>query len=306
MGFGRILTAMVTPLNDKLEVDFEQAKRLAQYLVKHGSDGIVVCGTTGESPTVTDDEKVQLFRVVKEAVGPMRTVLANVGSNSTQASIDMARRAVETKVDGIMAVVPYYNKPSQEGLYRHFKAIAEATPLPLLLYNVPSRTSCNLTPNTVKRLAQISNIVALKEAAGSLDQVSELKRILPENFNVYSGEDSLTLPMLALGCNGVVSVASHVIGDEMKQMLDAWFAGDSALAMKWHLKLYPMFKGLFITTNPVPVKAMVNMIGIKVGGVRPPLAEATAEELKFLEELLYQVKPEEKALAALSSTHGSV
>lgn len=306
MGFGRILTAMVTPLNDQLEVDFEQAKRLAQYLVKHGSDGIVVCGTTGESPTVTDDEKVQLFRVVKEAVGPMHIVLANVGSNSTQASIDMARRAVETKVDGIMAVVPYYNKPSQEGLYRHFKAIAEATPLPLLLYNVPSRTSCNLLPNTVKRLAQISNIVALKEAAGSLDQVSELKRILPENFNVYSGEDSLTLPMLALGCNGVVSVASHVIGDEMKQMLDAWFAGNSALAMKWHLKLYPMFKGLFITTNPVPVKAMVNMIGIKVGGVRPPLAEATGEELKFLEELLYQVKPEEKALAALSSTRGSV
>ncbi|WP_206809876.1 4-hydroxy-tetrahydrodipicolinate synthase [Paradesulfitobacterium ferrireducens] len=306
MGFGRILTAMVTPFNEQLEVDYEQAKRLAQYLVKHGSDGIVVCGTTGESPTVTDDEKVELFRAVKEAVGPMHTVLANIGSNSTQASIDLAKRAAQTNVDGVMAVVPYYNKPSQEGLYRHFKAIADAISLPVLLYNVPGRTSCNLLPNTVKRLSQISNIVALKEAAGSLDQVSELKRILPEDFEVYSGEDSLTLPMLALGCSGVISVASHIIGDEMKEMLDAWFAGDSALALKWHLKLYPMFKGLFITTNPVPVKAMVNMIGIKAGGMRPPLAEATAEELKFLEELLYQVKPEEKALAASSSTRGSV
>ena len=289
MSFGRILTAMVTPMNEALEVDYEEAKRLAQYLIAHGSDGVVVCGTTGESPTVTDEEKVELFRTVKGALGKT-PVIAGIGSYVTDASVALARKAATTGVDGLMAVVPYYNKPSQEGLFQHFKAIAEATTLPLILYNVPSRTSANLLPATVKRLSEIPNIVALKEAAGSVDQVSELKRLLPSDFTIYSGDDSMTLPMLALGCNGIISVAAHVIGDEMKKMVDAWFAGDTAMATKWHLDLFPMFKGVFVTTNPVPVKTMMQMLGIKTGGVRLPLVDATPEEVKFLENLMDEFK----------------
>ncbi len=289
MTFGRILTAMVTPMNEALEVDYEEAKRLAQYLVNHGSDGVVVCGTTGESPTVTDEEKVELFRVVKEALG-QKTVIAGVGSYSTAASIALANKAATTGVDGLLVVVPYYNKPSQEGMFQHFKAIAEATSLPLMLYNIPSRTSVNLLPETVKRLSEISNIVALKESAGSLDQVSELKRMLPSTFSIYSGDDSMTLPMLALGCNGIVSVAAHVVGEEMKEMVDAWFDGDTALATRWHLDLFPIFKGIFVTSNPVPIKFLMNMIGIKAGGVRLPLAKATPEEMKFLKELIEDFK----------------
>jgi len=285
MTFGRILTAMVTPMNEALEVDYEEAKRLALYLTSHGSDGVVVCGTTGESPTVTDQEKLELFRVVKKALGK-RTVIAGVGSYSTAATIALTRKAEATGVDGLLVVVPYYNKPSQEGMFQHFKAIAEVTSLPIMLYNVPGRTSANLQPETVKRLSEIPNIVALKEASGSLDQVSELKRMLPSVFSVYSGDDSMTLPMLALGCSGVISVAAHVIGDEMKEMVDAWFEGNTAQATKWHLDLFPIFKGVFVTSNPVPVKALMNMIGIKAGGVRLPLVKATPAEMKFLKDLI--------------------
>ncbi|MDR3599665.1 MAG: 4-hydroxy-tetrahydrodipicolinate synthase [Desulfosporosinus sp.] len=285
MTFGRILTAMVTPMNEALEIDYKETIRLAQYLVSHGSDSVVVCGTTGEAPTITADEKVKLFRVVKEALGKT-PVIAGIGSYSTDATIALARQAESTGVDGFLVVVPYYNKPSQEGLYQHFKAIAEATTVPIILYNVLSRTSANLLPATVKRLAEIPNIVALKEAAGSVDQVTELKRMLPPEFVIYSGDDSMTLPMLGLGCNGVISVAAHVIGNEMKQMVDAWFAGDTAQAIQWHLDLYPIFKGIFVTTNPVPIKAIVNMLGIKAGGVRLPLVKATPEEMKFLNDLM--------------------
>lgn len=280
---------MVTPMNDAMEVDYAEAVRLAKYLVSHGSDGVVVCGTTGESPTVKVEEKLELFRVVKEALGKT-PVIAGIGSYSTEATIELARKAAPIGVDGFLVVVPYYNKPSQEGLYQHFKAIAEATSVPVILYNVPGRTSCNLLPATVKRLAEIPNIVALKEAAGSVDQVSELKRLLPADFAIYSGDDSMTLPMLALGCDGVISVAAHVIGDEMKEMIDAWFAGNAALATKLHLELFPMFKGIFVTTNPVPIKALVEMIGIKAGNVRLPLVNATAEEVKFLKDLLKEIK----------------
>lgn len=290
MSFGRILTAMVTPLNEKSDVDYQEAVRLAHYLTDHGSDGVVVCGTTGESPTITAEEKIELFKAVKEALDGKGTVIAGIGSNSTSSSIALARKAAATGVDGLMAVVPYYNKPSQEGMFQHFKEIAAATPLPLMLYNVPSRTSANLLPETVRRLAEIPNIVALKEACGAMDQVSELKRILPSDFQVYSGDDSMTLPMLALGCSGIVSVAAHIVGDEMKAMVDAWFAGDTAQAAKRHLELFPIFKGIFVTSNPVPIKAMLNMAGIHAGGVRLPLVKATAEELKFLENLMQSVK----------------
>lgn len=290
MSLGRIMTAMVTPMKDNFEVDYQEAGRLAKYLAEHGSDGIVVSGTTGESPTLSSEEKVELFRVVKEAVGKNAIVYAGIGSNSTANSVALARQAVATGVDGLMAVVPYYNKPSQEGMYQHFRTIAEATELPLMLYNVPGRTSSNLLPETVLRLSKIPNIVALKEAVGVMDQVSELKRILPEDFEVYSGDDSLTLPMLALGCSGIISVAAHVVGDEMKKMVDAWFAGDTKTALQWHLKLTPIFKGIFITSNPVPIKYLVNTVGIKAGKVRLPLVEATPEEEQFLTELIKKVK----------------
>jgi len=290
MDWGRILTAMITPMNDALEVDFEEARKLAKYLIDHGSDGIVVAGTTGESPTLTKEEKLELFRVVKEAVGDRAVVIAGVGSNYTKDSVYLAQEAGKTGVDGIMAVVPYYNKPTQEGMYQHFKAIAEATPLPMMLYNVPGRTSANLLPQTVKRLSEIPNVVALKEAAGSMDQVSELKRILPSDFMVYSGDDSLTLPMLALGCNGVVSVASHVVGDEMKLMIDAWFNKEPEKAARIHLSLMPVFKALFMTTNPIPVKYLVNTLGIKAGKGRLPLVEPTDEEKSILENTLKSFK----------------
>ena len=305
MNFGRILTAMVTPMNEELEVDYASARKLAEYLIKHGSDGIVVCGTTGESPTLTDEEKLKLFREVKDTVGSTGIVIAGVGSNSTAATVNLAVQAATTGVDGLLVVVPYYNKPSQEGLYRHFEAIAKAVTLPIMLYNVPTRTVTNLLPATVKRLAQIPNIVSIKESAGLMDQVSELKRILPSDFSVYSGEDSQTLPMLALGCNGVVSVAAHVIGDEMKTMIDAWFAGDFKTAAGWHLQLYPFFKGIFVTTNPVPIKTLVNMMGLKTGGVRLPLTEATEEERNFLAKLFYDFKQED-ILAAVAPKNSSL
>jgi len=284
------MTAMVTPFTEDLHVNYEEAAKLALYLTEHGSDGIVVCGTTGESPTVTSEEKVELFRTVKQAVGNKATVIAGIGSNTTEGSINLARKAEATGVDGLMAVVPYYNKPSQEGLYQHFRAIAEATSLPLMIYNIPGRSVVNLLPETVRRLSKIPNITSIKEAAGSMDQVSEMRRILPEDFLIYSGDDSVTLPMLALGSQGVVSVAAHVVGDEMKQMVDAWFAGDHETALKWHLKLMPMFKGIFVTTNPVPIKYLLNKVGIKAGGVRLPLVNATPQEQAFLDELYTKVK----------------
>lgn len=290
MSFGRLLTAMITPMNDNLNVDYQKASKLAQHLVEHGSEGLVIASTTGETPTLSNEEKLELFRAVKKAVGFKAQVIAAIGSNSTQESTALAVRAARTGVDGLIAVVPYYNKPSQEGLYKHFRAISEATPLPLMLYNVPGRTSSNLQPETVQRLSAIPNIRALKDASGSMDQISELKRILPAEFEIYSGDDSLTLPMLALGSNGVVSVGSHVIGDEMKRMIDAWFSGDRDTALKIHLKLMPLFKAIFISPNPVPIKSLLNQMGIKVGGVRPPLVGMTPEEEKILTKIMATLK----------------
>lgn len=290
MSFGRILTAMVTPMNELLEVDYKAAGQLALHLVEHGNDGIVVAGTTGESPTISSEEKLELFKVVKEAVGSRAVVIAGIGSYTTDESVALAKKAAAIGVDGLMAVVPYYNKPSQEGLYQHFRKIADATPLPLMLYNIPGRCSMNMLPETVLRLSEIPNITALKEACGMMDQVSELKRILPENFAIYSGDDSLTLPMLALGCTGIISVAGHVLGDEMRSMIEAWFAGDTQTALKWHLQLLPLFKGIFVTANPVPIKYLLKYQGIKAGGVRLPLVDASEEEKVFLDDLYRKIK----------------
>jgi len=207
--FGRVLTAMITPFNRDMAVDYNIARKLARHLAQSGSDGLVVCGTTGESPTLTKEEKIELFRVVVEEVGGQAVVIAGTGGYNTASSIELTQAAEKVGVDGVLQVCPYYNKPSQEGLYQHFKAIASSTHLPVMLYNVPARTSVNILPATLARLAEISNIIAIKEAAGSIDQVGELRCNLPDGFDIYSGDDSFTLPMLALGAKGVVSVADE-------------------------------------------------------------------------------------------------
>ncbi len=277
--FGRMLTAMVTPFDENLEVNYAMAEKLAMHLLEQGNDGIVVNGTTGESPTLTDEEKIGMFRTVKNAVGDKAVVIAGTGTNNTRHSIELTKKAEECGVDGIMLVVPYYNKPSQEGMYQHFKAIANATKLPIILYNIPGRSGSNLLPETVARLAHdVANIVAIKEASGNLDQIARLKTLCPENFAIYSGDDSLTLPILAIGGAGIISVVAHIVGQDLKAMVDAYFAGDIAHDQEINAKLYDIFKTMFITSNPVPVKYALNELGLNVGGVRLPLYEANEAE----------------------------
>ncbi len=288
--FGRVITAMVTPFDKDLTVNYDLAKKLARHLVQSGSDGLVICGTTGESPTLTKEEKLELFRIVVEEIGGEATVIASTGSYDTAGSISLTQSAEKLGVDGLLLVTPYYNKPSQEGLYQHFKSIACSTNLPVMLYDIPGRSVIGLSPATVARLAEIPNIVALKEAYSSMDQVSELRRSLPDYFAIYSGDDSLTLPMLSLGSKGVISVASHIVGPRLKEMVNAFLAGNVTLANQIHLELYPVFSGLFITSNPVPVKAALNMLGWQVGPPRLPLVEATPEEKESIKKMLGQVK----------------
>jgi len=284
--FGRVLTAMVTPFDENLSVDYEKAKLLAQKLEANGSDGIVVSGTTGESPSLSFEEKIKLYETVREAVSEDTVVIAGTGTNSTDASVKLTREAEAVGVDGIMAVVPYYNKPSQEGLYHHFSTIANSTRLPILLYNVPSRTSLNMNPETVLRLSKIDNIVALKEAANDVEQATEIKRICPPEFKLYSGNDSFTLPLLSLGGYGVVSVASHLVGNEIKEMIMQYVNGNVQKAWKINLKLFPLFKALFIASNPVPVKTALKISGFDVGSVRLPLVSLREEEYQILKNAL--------------------
>ena len=284
--FGRVLTAMVTPFKNDLTIDYEQVKKLARHLVQSGSDGLVISGTTGESPTLTKEEKAELFRVVVEEVGGDAVVIAGTGSNDTASTIELTQIAEKVGADGVLLVAPYYNKPSQEGLYHHFKSIAQSTNLPIMLYNIPGRTAVNVLPQTVVRLFEIDNIVAIKEASGNLDQVSELRRLLPDHFAIYSGDDSLTLPILSLGGTGVVSVASHIIGQRIQEMVNAFSLGNITMAAKIHCSIFPVFKGMFITTNPVPVKNSLNMLGWQVGGPRLPLVDATAEEKDAIKKML--------------------
>lgn len=281
--FGRVLTAMVTPFNADYSVNYKAAADLAKHLAANGSDGLVLAGTTGESVTMTHDEKLKLFSTVLDAVGDKVSVIAGTGSNDTRASIEFTKEAEKIGVHGAMLVGPYYNKPPQEGFYQHFKAIAENTALPIIIYNVPGRTSSNILPPTVARLAQIKNIVAIKEASGNLDQVTDIINSTPDDFMVYSGDDDLTLPILALGGVGIISVASHIVGKQMKDMVDAYFAGDTDKAAKLHRFLHPFFKVIFITTNPIPIKTAVNIAGLNAGPLRlpmVPLGDAETEQLK--------------------------
>ncbi|MDJ0796928.1 MAG: 4-hydroxy-tetrahydrodipicolinate synthase [Calothrix sp. MO_167.B12] len=288
--FGRVLTAMITPFTADGSVDYDVAAKLAAHLVDNGTDTLVICGTTGESPTLSWDEEYQLFQVVLEAIAKKGKVIAGCGSNSTKEAIAATQKAAKIGVHGALQVVPYYNKPPQAGLYQHFQAIAQASPeLPLLLYNIPGRTGQNLQVDTTARLAEVENIVGIKEASGNLDQVSAVRRLTPKEFQIYSGDDSLTLPMLATGAKGVVSVASHLVGNQLQQMIQAFSEGQTQLATAIHLQLFPLFKALFATTNPIPVKKALELQGWKVGSTRPPLCEIPPALAQELEAVLKEI-----------------
>lgn len=285
--FGRVMTAMITPFSEDGSVNYAVAEALANYLADHGTDTLVICGTTGESPTLTWDEEYGLFKVVQQAVAGKAKVVAGTGSNSTSEAVAATQKAGRLGLDGTLQVVPYYNKPPQQGLYNHFQAIAQSSPdLPVILYNVPGRTGQNLSPETVSRLAKISNIVAVKEASGNLDQVSQIRRSTPIDFDIYAGDDSLTLPMLAVGAQGVVSVASHLVGGLIQQMIQDFEQGQVQSAMGIHLRLFPLFKNLFYSTNPIPVKAALALQGWQVGSTRLPLLDDSPQLCQILQTTL--------------------
>ncbi len=289
--FGNVLTAMITPFTETGEVNYESAARIAEYLVQNGSDGLVVAGSTGEGAVMSFDEKVKLFATIVETVGKDVPVIANTGSNSTANSVELTKAAEEVGVTGMMAVVPYYNKPTQEGCYQHFSEIAKATSLPIIVYNVPGRTSSNILPETVARLAnEHENIAAVKEASGDMVQISEIARLLPENFMIYSGDDSMLLPILAVGGVGVISVVSHVVGTEINEMVQAFQAGDTEKAQKLHVQLLPIMRKMFFRSNPIPIKEAMNLIGQPGGDFRLPLVHANEEEMEFIREVLKDYK----------------
>jgi 4-hydroxy-tetrahydrodipicolinate synthase len=283
---GKILTAMVTPFDDNFAVDYQRAQELAVRLVESGSDGVVIAGTTGESPTLSKQEKLGLFKAVVEAIGGKATVIAGTGSYNTAESMELTKEAEQLGVDGVMLVAPYYNRPSQEGLYRHFKMVATVTALPVILYNIPGRTGVNVTPETLLRLTELENVVAIKEASGNLAQVSHLYEMLPKHCLIYSGDDLLTLPVLSLGGAGVISVTAHLAGRKIREMISAFEHGDPSTAARINAELGPLNRVLFLTTNPIMVKAACNLIGLKTGGLRLPLVDAAPEELEQLREVL--------------------
>lgn len=272
--FGRVLTAMATPMRADRSLDLDGAQRLADHLVGRGSEGIVVCGTTGESPTLSHEETLDLFRAVVQAVGDKATVVAGTGKNDTAATVELTREAAALGVDGIMLVTPYYSKPSQRGLYGHFTTVAAATELPVLLYNIPSRTACEIAPETLLRMAEDTpNIRGVKDATGNFERAAQVAAHAPEHFEVYAGDDVSTLPLLAVGGVGVVSVAAHAVGEELVRLVEV-FPTDPAKAREIHFSLLPLFKALFVDTNPVPLKAGLRLLGLPGGPVRPPLADA--------------------------------
>jgi 4-hydroxy-tetrahydrodipicolinate synthase len=290
LNFGQVLTAMVTPFDQHGEIDYNATRTLVNYLIANGTDGLVVAGTTGESPTLTTEEKVSLFKFVVDVAAGRVPIIAGTGSNNTRASISLTKQAEEAGVDGIMLVTPYYNKPSQEGMYQHFKAIAEATSLPVMLYNIPGRSVVNLSVETLVRLSEIRNIVAVKEASGNLDDMAEIISQTPADFTLYSGDDGLAIPVLAIGGAGVISVASHIIGNEMQEMVTLFKDGRVQEAAVLHRNLLPIMKALFAAPNPSPVKAALNLQGVQVGGVRLPLIPLNEDETSVLQNVLEAVK----------------
>ena len=283
---GRQMTAMVTPFTDSGEVDYEQAKKLALALLDSGSDGLVVVGTTGESPTLRREEEYRLFREIKEVVGDRGVVIAGTGSNNTAEAVEATKEAEKIGVDGCLLVVPYYNKPTQEGLYQHFTKVAESTSLPIILYNVPSRTITNLSVDTVVRLSQIKNIIGVKEASGNMEQVANIIARTGDDFRVWSGNDSDTFNLVALGGYGVISVSAHLVGKQNREMINQLLAGNVEAAAAIHRHLLPLVDALFIVSNPSPVKYALNQVGFRVGKPRLPLVEPDEKSAAMIRETL--------------------
>ena len=283
---GRLLTAMVTPFNEEGKVDYEQAKRLALALINSGSEGLLLAGTTGESPTLVRAEEFRLFSEVKSAIGKRGTIVAGTGSNNTAEALEATKEAERIGVDACLLVVPYYNKPTQEGLYQHFKTIAQSTSLPCILYNVPSRTVTSLSADTTIKLSQIDNIIGVKEASGNLDQIAKIISNTRDDFLVYSGNDGDTFPIMVLGGYGVISVASHLVGNQLKEMIDNITNGEIDKASSIHHRLLPLINALFILSNPIPLKYALNYIGFNVGKLRLPLTEPDEKSAAFIKDTL--------------------
>ena len=287
---GEVITAMVTPFNNKREIDYDKAEQLTKHLITHGSDAVLVAGTTGEGPTLTHEEEFELLSTVKRAAVNKAKVIMNAGSNCTETAVMAAKWAQKENVDAILSVVPYYNKPSQQGMIEHFSAVAESVDLPVIIYNIPGRTGVNMLPETVASLAEkYSNFVAIKQSCGDMDAVTEMKICCPPDFSIYSGDDSLTLPMMSLGARGVVSVASHLFGSEIKSMIRNYKTGEFLAAVNMHKKLYPAFRKLFMAPNPVPVKAALAHKGLIEDTVRRPLVELSSIEKKELFMVLDEI-----------------
>lgn len=284
---GRLITAMVTPFKENGDVNYEMAQGLALDMLENGCDGVVVHGTTGESPTLTHEEEFELYKAVKAAVGNKGSVIAGTGSNSTATTVEMTKKAEKLGVDAALLVVPYYNKPTQEGLYHHYKTVAENTSLPLIIYNIPGRTGVNISPETLHHICENSkNYIGIKESAGDLNQASLIKQIMPESFLMWSGDDSLTLPMMSVGACGVVSVASHIAGKDIKEMINSFIRGDIMRAIEINRLLAPLFKVLFVTTNPAPIKYALELMGVKAGKPRLPLVEPGEKEKELIQRIL--------------------
>ena len=287
--FGRVLTAMITSFNEDGSVNIDNTLTIAHHLLENGSNGLVVCGTTGENPTISREEKAALFKAVAKECSHKGTIIANVGSNDTKASVDFVKEVSEIPgINGFLVVVPYYNKPNQQGQYLHFKAIAEATTLPIMIYNVPGRVGTGILPATVARLhKEYPHICAIKEASGNVLIASEIKRLMPDDdFMVYSGDDGLTLPMLAVGGCGVVSVVGHVAGKDMNAMIAAYEDGNTKEALRLHQKLGEIIKAMFITTNPIPIKYAVRKLGLPSGAFNLPMCEPSPEETACIDKAL--------------------
>jgi 4-hydroxy-tetrahydrodipicolinate synthase len=286
MELGRVGTAMVTPFDNKGNVDFSRTTQLVEYLPTNGTDSLVITGTTGESATLTTEEKIALFQHVVKVVDGRIPVIAGTGTNNTHASISLTKKAEAAGVDGIMLVVPYYNKPNQEGLFQHFKAIAMSTNLPVMLYNIPGRSAVNMSVDTIVRLSLIDNIVAVKEASGDLTAMTEIITRTSDDFQLYSGDDGITLPVLSIGGNGIISVASHIIGNEMQDMIRSYENGEVSKAAKIHQRLLPVMKAMFIAPNPSSLKTALQIKGLDMGSVRLPLVPLTEKERNELAQVL--------------------
>ncbi|MCL2677916.1 MAG: 4-hydroxy-tetrahydrodipicolinate synthase [Clostridiales bacterium] len=285
MNFGRLITAMITPFNAGGQVNYEEAQKLAEYLLNNGSDSLVVSGTTGESPTLSKEEKSRLFAAVKEVTRGRAAMICGASTYNTAESLELSKAARQAGADALLVVAPYYSKPPQEGLYQHFAAIAEAGGLPVILYNIPGRTGINILPQTFAKLAKIPNIVGVKDSTGNMDQISEVRMLAGKDFLIYSGDDSLTLPMLALGGAGVISVAAHLAGKQIKDMIENFFAGNFAAAAEIHIGLFPLFKKLFLTANPIPLKYCLNKLGCQAGPCRLPLFGPEEKVCRELDDL---------------------